>query len=222
MRSAVHGDRSDQLKGDSIVNGQHEGMDHPECAALEFEPDRMRRIAVIGTSCSGKTTLARRLAAQLVCPHLELDAFHWGPNWTENPREQVRAAIDEQTRQPTWVSCGNYSFLRDIVWQRADAVVWINYPFSLVAGRALRRTFGRSLRRKELWNGNRESLRKALLSRDSILWWVVKTWGANRRAIPQTLALPEFAHLQLIELTRPDEALQLVDKLTERAATPPQ
>jgi adenylate kinase family enzyme len=103
----------------------------------------MRRIAVIGTSCSGKTTLARRLAAELSCPHLELDAFHWGPNWTEKPPEQVRAAIDEQTRQPAWVSCGNYSFLRDIVWQRADTIVWLNYPFSLVAGRALRRTSAR-------------------------------------------------------------------------------
>ena len=105
--------------------------------------------------------------------------------------------------------------------QRADTIVWLNYPFSLVAGRALRRTFGRSLRRDKLWNGNRESLQRALFSRDSILLWVVKSWGANRRTIPQALALPEFAHLRLIELTRPDEALQFIDQLAQpRLATP--
>lgn len=192
-------------------------MDHRKLAVADFDPDRPRRIAVIGTSCSGKTTLARRLAGHLGYPHLELDAFHWGPDWTGNPREQVRETIDRQTRQPAWVSCGNYAFLRDIIWQRADTIVWLNYPFSLVARRALRRTFGRALRREELWSGNRESLRKALLSRDSILWWVVKTWRRNRRTIPEALAQPQFAHLELIELTRPQQADHLLTRVTERA-----
>lgn len=192
-------------------------MDHGKPAATTFNPDRSRRIAVVGTSCSGKTTLARRLAEQLGCPHLELDAFHWGADWTETPREQFRETIEIQTRQPAWVSCGNYTLLRDIVWGRADTVVWLNYPFSLVAHRALRRTFRRALRREELWSGNRESLRKTLLSRDSILLWVVKTWPRHRRTIPEALAQPRFAHLKVIELTRPQQAEQLLTRVAERA-----
>lgn len=37
------------------------------------------RVVIIGTSCSGKTTLAGTLAAALATPHIELDALHWLP-----------------------------------------------------------------------------------------------------------------------------------------------
>ena len=40
----------------------------------------MKRIAVIGTSCSGKTHFSKRLAACLDIPHVELDALYWGPD----------------------------------------------------------------------------------------------------------------------------------------------
>ena len=35
---------------------------------------------------SGKTSLARRLAAELNVPHVELDALHHGPNWDQKLR----------------------------------------------------------------------------------------------------------------------------------------
>lgn len=175
----------------------------------------MQRIAVIGTSCSGKTTLARSLAKRLGSPHIELDAFHWGPNWTELPDEIMRQQIDERTQAESWVSCGNYSMLRDIVWPRADTIVWLNYSFPVIGSRALRRTFRRSLRREELWAGNRESLRKAFLSQDSILLWVLRTYRKHRREYPRVFARPEHAHLRVIELRHPREAEVLLDELSQ-------
>ena len=41
----------------------------------------MKRISVVGSSGSGKTTVARRIAEALDAPHVELDELHWGPDW---------------------------------------------------------------------------------------------------------------------------------------------
>jgi GTPase SAR1 family protein len=55
-------------------------------AGIEFQ-DRgnwrrgLMRIVVVGTSGAGKTTLARRIAAQLQLPHIELDAINWQSEW---------------------------------------------------------------------------------------------------------------------------------------------
>jgi hypothetical protein len=52
---------------------------------------------------------------------------------------------------------GNYSVVRDLVWERADTVVWFDLPYALVMARTIRRTVWRAVTRQELWNGNRES-----------------------------------------------------------------
>lgn len=178
----------------------------------------MQRVAVIGSSCAGKTTFARALAARLHCPHIELDAIHWGPNWTEKPRDVVRREVEHLTQAESWVSCGNYSFLRDVVWTRADTIVWLNYSFPVVWLRALRRTVVRSLQREELWSGNRESLSRALFSRDSILLWILKTYRSRRRENHRLLDSPEYAHHRIIELKRTADADRLLQEADRVAA----
>jgi adenylate kinase family enzyme len=166
----------------------------------------LRRVAVVGASCSGKTTFAAALAARLQAPHIELDALHWRPNWVEAPRDEFRAAVVAATSADCWVSDGNYSVVRDLVWARATALIWLDYPFVTVLRRALYRTVGRALLREELFSGNRESLRKAFLSRDSILWWVVTTWGPRRREYRELFEQQAFAHLDVVALGNPREA----------------
>ena len=77
------------------------------------------RVAVVGTSCSGKTTLAKTLAARLGATHLELDAVHWEPNWQSAPDEEFRLAVSEALSGDRWVVDGNYGKVRDIIWPRA-------------------------------------------------------------------------------------------------------
>jgi adenylate kinase family enzyme len=122
----------------------------------------LRRVAVVGTSCAGKTTFAAVLAAQLQAPHIELDALHWRPGWVRARPEAFRQAVAAATSADRWVSDGNYSVVRDLVWGRATALVWLDYSFPTVLRRALHRTARRALLREELYSGNRESFRKAL------------------------------------------------------------
>lgn len=133
------------------------------------------RIAVVGTSCAGKTTFARRLAERLAAPHVQLDTLFWTAGWVARPREEFRERVRGEVAGERWVCDGNFSSVRDLVWARAQAVIWLRYSFPLVLARALRRTVGRIVSRSEVFPGCRESFRKSFLSRGSILLWVLQT-----------------------------------------------
>jgi adenylate kinase family enzyme len=141
----------------------------------------MLRVSVIGTSCSGKTSLARRIASAKNIRHVELDAIHWLPNWTPLGTDEFRAAVQAAAQRDEWVIDGNYSKVRDIVWARATDVVWLNLPLIKVLWRAVLRTTRRVTTKEELFGGNRETLRLVLFDRDSILWWVLRTHRRRKR-----------------------------------------
>ena len=85
-----------------------------------YAPSSMRRINVVGTSCSGKTTLARDLAARLGLPHVEIDALYWGPGWKGLPMATFRARLEDALAADAWIADGGYEMARDITWRRAE------------------------------------------------------------------------------------------------------
>jgi adenylate kinase family enzyme len=174
---------------------------------------KLKRVVVIGTSCSGKTRLAASLAQKLNLPHIELDSIFWKPNWTHTPREEFRNLVTKATAPEEWVLDGNYSAVRDILWTRATTLIWLNYPFNVVARRALSRTLRNILYRKVMWAGNKETFRQAFLSKDSILWWVLTTYRRRRRDYPRLFKDPAHGHLQIIELASPAEAERFLQSI---------
>jgi adenylate kinase family enzyme len=170
----------------------------------------MRRIVVIGCSGAGKTTLARELAHRLSIPHIELDALHWERNWTEATLADFRARADAATRGDTWTLDGNYSKVRDIVWARADTIIWLDYPMRTAFTRVLVRTMRRCWTRQELWSGNRERFWTAFLSRDSILLWVLTSWRSKRWIYPREFT--RFPHLRIIRLRSQEQTDRWVAK----------
>ena len=128
---------------------------------------------MVGCSGSGKTTLARSLAAELGARHIELDSIYHQPDWTPLDDEEFRIRVDEATGDGRWVVDGNYSAIWEIVWNRADTVVWFDLPYAIVLARTIRRTLRRTLTREELWNGNREPLSNlwSLNPEKSIIAW---------------------------------------------------
>jgi adenylate kinase family enzyme len=171
--------------------------------APRSDPPLLRRINVVGTSGSGKTTFARSLAAHLGHPHVELDALNWGAKWTQATPEVMRQRVAEAVAGDRWVVDGNYSVSRDLLWARADTVVWLDFSRPVVTWRVMRRTFSRLVRRTEMWAGNRESLRM-MLSRNSIIWWSLRTYARRRRQYPALLAA--HPHLRVVRLRSPREA----------------
>ena len=175
----------------------------------------MRRVSVVGNSGSGKTTLARTLADVLGVTHVELDALYHGPGWTEPTRAdfqaRVAAALDEATEG--WTACGNYSAVRtEVVWPRADTVVFLDLPKHLVMRRVVTRSVRRTITREELWNGNREPLRNLYRwdPDQSIIRWAWERHELYRQRFRAAATDPAFAHLEFVALRSPAEVADFV------------
>lgn len=176
----------------------------------------MRRVAVVGTSGSGKTTMAAAVARRLGLPHVELDALHWEPGWQEAALPVFRERVGAALAGDAWTVDGNYSKVRDLIWPRADTIIFLDYPLAVILHRLLGRTLRRVIRRDELWGGNRESIANTFFSRDSILLWALQTYRKNRRRYADLFAQPEYRHLRIVHLRSPAEAQRWLESLHQR------
>ncbi len=163
-----------------------------------------RRVAVVGVTGSGKTSLAAALSARIGAPHVEMDALNWQQDWQPAERSEFRSRIDAATAAPAWVIDGNYSEVRDLVWGRAEALVWLDYRLPVILGRLLRHSLRRIITREELWNGNRENFREQFLSRESLFLYAFKSHPKLRQTIHKA-ATQDYPHLTVIHLTSPRE-----------------
>src|SRR5262249_28729574 len=140
----------------------------PECGTNSFSVGPMgsgagsMRVAVVGSSGSGKTTMGRAIAARLGLDFVELDSIFHQPGWTELPDDEFRARVRAVVDRDAWVIDGNYGVVRPLVLERATTVVWLDYSRPRVMQQVIRRSVARGLTRQELWNGNREDPRNWL------------------------------------------------------------
>lgn len=171
------------------------------------------RIVVIGSSCAGKSTFARSLAQARGCAHIELDELFWSAGWQPKPAPEFRRLVAAAAGGDSWVADGNYSSARDLLWPRATTVVWLDLGLPRVLWRGLRRSMGRALSGRPLWHGNRESLRRTFLSKDSLLLWIVSTYHRRRREFAQLREAQAFGHLTWLQARDPAQARALLRAL---------
>lgn len=142
----------------------------------------MRRVVVFGTTGSGKSWLAERLARRHGLRLIEIDALNWGPNWQPAPLELLRHRVEREIRDGDWIVVGNYGSVSDLTWRAADTLIWLDLPLRLVIWRLFWRTLRRSVTKENLWGtGNTESLGRSFFTRQSILLYALKTHRGNRR-----------------------------------------
>lgn len=161
-----------------------------------------RKIAVVGISGNGKTTLARRLARKLDVPFVELDALNHLPGWIEASPEELRIAVTDAMRSDGWVLDGSYhSKIGDLVFERADTVVWLDQPLPIVLSRLVRRAVRDIRTKRDLFNANRQTWRMAFFVPDSLVSFAVKSHFRRRREWPAYFA--RFRNLDVVRLRSP-------------------
>jgi len=136
---------------------------------------------VIGTGGAGKSTLARRLGDITGLPVIHLDREHWQPGWVEPPRDEWATKVNELAARDRWVMDGNYGGTMGARIQRADTVVFLDFPRLLCIYRALkRRVVYRNRQRPDMTPGCDEKIDFKFLK------WI---WDYNRTRRPGILQM---------------------------------
>jgi predicted kinase len=181
-----------------------------------------KRILILGRTGSGKTRLARDLAAALGMPHVELDSLYFGPDFSRAPlpvlRERTKAAIAGDR----WVTDGNKRAVRDLVWPRADTIIWLDYPAYVslwrLAKRARTRTLALSAEAAQ--TGRRTGLPRQMLAAARGVLTALNSHRGQRRSYPRMFVQPSNAHLAVARLRSPRATREWLARVTEGARPP--
>jgi adenylate kinase family enzyme len=141
------------------------------------------KIIITGTTCTGKTTLGKKLAKEISAPQIDLDDLHFLPNWVEKEKERFVKDVNKEIEGlDEWIVTGSYqSLLKDTVWQEASTIVWLDYPLNLIIRRFFIRTWRRVVLKEKCCGENYETLGK-IFSKESLFLWIFKTyWHRKRR-----------------------------------------
>ena len=178
----------------------------------------MERISIVGTSCSGKSTLAKVISAKFVIPYVELDDIHWQPGWKELEDAEFISLTKAEVDRSCWVIDGNYPAVRALVWSRATTIIWLDYSFPLVLAQAIKRSFYRALSKDRVCSGNVESFRQSFFSKESVILWVIKTHRKNRNNYARFLNQELANTASICILKSPQETKEFISALEGKRA----
>jgi adenylate kinase family enzyme len=177
----------------------------------------MHRIVVVGSSGSGKTTFARRLASYLDLPHLAMDAVFHRHGLAHIAHQDFLPVLDEFTDQDRWILDGNYTShgTRDVVWPKADTIVWLDLPRRTALSRVVKRTLRRLLTREEMWPGVREPFSNLyrLDPRHNIIVWTWTRHGHVREKYEEAIVDGSLAHADVRRLRTEAETDAFLDSV---------
>lgn len=173
----------------------------------------MKRIVILGVSCSGKSTLSEKLSRKLNSQNIDLDEIYWKPGWIESSKEEFWENVNAELRSSTWVVAGNYRSVQPLTIEMADTIIWLDYPKHLVFKRAIVRSLNRIFSKESCCNGNYESFTRTFLSKKSILLWVYNDYDRKRIRYYEMIDSGAFKGKRFIHLRSQHETDQFIEQI---------
>ena len=155
----------------------------------------MQRVVIIGPCGAGKSTLSFTLARQLGLPLYHMDQLNWMPGWVDGGNDRVRAKLGEILPQDHWLIEGNYGSTLPGRLDRADTIVYLDFPIPLCLWRIVKRVVTmRGRTRPDMTEDCPERL-------DLEFLWYVATWRLGPG--PRTDRALAAHRAKVIHLTSP-------------------
>jgi adenylate kinase family enzyme len=170
----------------------------------------MNRILIIGTSGCGKSTLAKRVSERLQIPFFPSDEFYWEPRWKIATQDKVHRLVWNIVYQDTWILDGNFDEIHDLVWRRADCIIWLDYPLLTIFGQILTRNFRWVLTRQKIWSGNTMTLQRAI----SGIHHMVNSYSQKKKKYPFWLS--EIPNIVCHRFRARDETEMWFENITKK------
>ncbi|MFY0631303.1 MAG: AAA family ATPase [Flavobacteriaceae bacterium] len=173
----------------------------------------MKKIIITGTTCTGKTTLGKKLMKEISVPQIDLDDLHFLPNWVEKEKRRFVEDVNNEIKGlEEWIVTGSYqTLLKDTVWQEASTIVWLDYPLNLIVRRFFIRTWKRVVFKEKCCGENYETLSKTF-SKESLFLWIFKTYW-NRKKRMNNWMNGAFSDKKWIVLQSPKDEKRLIHLL---------
>jgi adenylate kinase family enzyme len=160
----------------------------------------MRRVLIIGPCGSGKSTLARELAPRMGLPLVHMDQLGWQAGWVETEKAELNAGLAEAVAGEEWLIEGNYGSTLAPRLERADTVIYLDFPIRLCLSRLIRRIATlRGQSRPDMPEGCPERF-------DFAFFWYVLNWNSGPRVRTEAHIAPYVS--KVIRLRNPQMLAQ--------------
>jgi adenylate kinase family enzyme len=166
----------------------------------------MQRVLIIGPCGAGKSTLARALETKLDLPVSHMDQLNWKPGWVQSSKDEIRERLATIVATDRWLIDGNYGGTLESRLERADTVLYLDYPIRLCVARLMRRIWiYRGRARPDMTDGCPERFDLGFL------FYLIR-WNSGPR--PRTEAKLSGHENKVIRLKNPAELSRWMDSLS--------
>lgn len=174
----------------------------------------MKRIFIVGSSASGKTTLAKQLGEIFNLPVYDLDQYYWLPAWQTVAFATFQTRVNAILAEELWIISGNYPEVQSLILAKADMLIWLDYSFFRCLYQGFRRSILRAFSHELCCNGNQETLKQIFFSRNSLPLWIVKSYWRYKKLYGKIFADKTSRVQESLRFTSPEKLHQWLENLS--------
>ena len=174
-----------------------------------------KRTIIFGSTGVGKTTMVKHISEEFSLPIIDIDSLRREAGKTATPEETFSQLVTESVNSDTWIIDGSYTSVQDIIWPRAEAIVWLDFSFWVSLSRLIKRSLYRVFIRKKSERPVKGRYQPPS-ERASNYLRAIFTSNQRRKRYFAALHNSKNKHLHIVRLSSPDDVTTWLDLLKNK------